>query len=92
MSDEMSGRGGTYVLMLDVFQQLEFAIGAFAEDGCAKGFHDLLYRHGGLCELVLCGTWMHERWRAAGGGYPYQTRPKAPGGGIVSEGDGDRVI
>ncbi len=46
----------THVLVLNMFQQLEFAISSFAEDRSAEGFHDLLNRDGGACELVLCRT------------------------------------
>lgn len=56
MRCEERRREGTYVLVLYVFQQLEFAIRSFAQDGCTEGFHDLLDRNGGTCQLVLCRT------------------------------------
>jgi len=53
---ERHGEHKTHVLVLNMFQQLKFAISSFAEDGSAKGFHNLLYRDGGTCKLVLCRT------------------------------------
>lgn len=47
---------GTYVLVLDVFEELELTVGALAEDRGAEWLHDLLDRDGGACELVLGGT------------------------------------
>lgn len=47
MRCEGRGRESAYVLVLYVFQQLEFAIRSFAQDGCTEGFHDLLDRDGG---------------------------------------------
>lgn len=38
-----------HILVLYVLEELELAIGAFGEDGGAKGLHDLLDRDGGGC-------------------------------------------
>jgi len=48
----------TYILVLDVFQQFELAIRAFAEDRGAERLHDLLDGNGGSSQLIFCGTWM----------------------------------
>jgi hypothetical protein len=39
-----------------MFQQLEFSVGSLAQDCRAEWLHDLLYRHGGACELIFGGT------------------------------------
>jgi len=46
----------TYVLVLNVLEEFEFAVGSLTEDGCAEGLHDLLYRHRGSCELIFRGA------------------------------------
>lgn len=46
----------TNILMLNVFQQFEFPVGPFAEDGCAEWFHDFLDGDRRACELILGGT------------------------------------
>lgn len=42
-----------HVLMLYVLQELEFSVGALAEDRGAEGLHDLLYRHGRAGKLIF---------------------------------------
>ena len=46
----------TYVLMSEMFQQLQFTICTFGEDWGAKRFHNLLDRDILVCELISCGT------------------------------------
>lgn len=53
--DEDVGEGDD-VLVLDVLEEFEFAIGALSEDGSRKGFHDLLDGDGGACELIFGRT------------------------------------
>jgi hypothetical protein len=70
----------TDVFVLDVFEKLELAIGAFGEDRRAEGFHYLLDGNGCACELVFRGT-KQERWTYGveiGQGWLYHTSPKAP--------------
>ena len=52
----MSEKRETYILVLDVFQELELPVGAFGEDGGAEGLHNLLDRDLGAGELVLSGV------------------------------------
>jgi len=47
---------GTHVLVLDVFQKLQFTIGPLRQHGRTEGFHDLLHCDCDTRELVLCGT------------------------------------
>lgn len=46
----------TYVLVSQVFQQLQLAVGAFREHWCAEWLHDLLDSHRLAGELVLGRT------------------------------------
>lgn len=75
---------GTYVLVSEVLEQLEFSIGALGEDGRGKRLHNLLYRDGLTSELVFGGAvegWHGQRrgvrgvgegpWR--GTGVPHET-------------------
>jgi hypothetical protein len=39
--------------MLNMLQELQFAIGSLGEHGGAEGLHDLLDRNGGARELIL---------------------------------------
>lgn len=84
---DVSDRGGetcdqTHVLVLNVLEQFELSVGSFAKNRGAEWFHDLLYRDGSTCELVLGRTrgdravgraarWIG--WMSA-----HQTSPKAP--------------
>lgn len=47
-------RGGAYIFMLEMFEQLEFSVGALGEDGGAEGLHDLLDGHRLAGQLVFC--------------------------------------
>jgi len=47
---------GTHVLVLDVFQELQFAVGPLRQHGRTEGFHDLLHCDCDACELILCGA------------------------------------
>jgi hypothetical protein len=44
------------ILVFQVLEQLEFAVGSFGEDGCAERFHDLLDRDGLPGKLILRGA------------------------------------
>lgn len=48
--------GGAHVLMLNVFQKLQFTVGPLRQHRGAEGLHYLLYCDGNACKLVLCGT------------------------------------
>lgn len=54
-SEVRRGRGA-HVLVLDVFQKLEFTVSPLRQHGRTEGLHDLLDRDGNACQLVLCGT------------------------------------
>lgn len=54
-----SANGRAYILVLEVLEQLELAVCALREDGCAEGLHDLLHGHRLARELVFCRTAMH---------------------------------
>lgn len=43
----------TDILVLEMLQELQFSVSPFAENGGAEGLHDLLYRHGCPCKLIL---------------------------------------
>lgn len=44
------------ILMFQVLEQLEFAVGSFREDGRAEGFHNLLDCDGLPGKLILGGA------------------------------------
>jgi len=44
----------THILMSQVLQELQFAVGTLGQDRCAERLHDLLDSDGLVCELVLC--------------------------------------
>lgn len=44
------------ILMFQVLEQLEFAVGSFRENGSAEGLHDLLDRDSLAGKLILCGA------------------------------------
>lgn len=50
---QSAGFVSTYVLMLQVLQELQFTIRSFRQDRRAEGFHDLLDRNILSCELIL---------------------------------------
>ena len=56
----VSGRGGVYVFMSEMFQQFQLSVCSFRQDRRAEGLHDLLHRHGLAGKLVFCGT--ARRW------------------------------
>lgn len=74
----LGARGGTYILVLDVLEQLELAVGSFAEDWRAERFHDLLDSDRGTCELVLGRTGTNEENEGWGTRNAHHTRPNAP--------------
>jgi hypothetical protein len=45
--------GDTHILMPEMLQKLQLAVGALGEDGCAERLHDLLDSNGLACELIL---------------------------------------
>ena len=74
---------GTHVLVLDVFQELQFAVGPLRQHGRTEGFHDLLHRDCDACELVLCRTVgpilsLTDKWEEM---ITNHTRPNAPTNG-----------
>ena len=46
----------THILMPQMLQELQLAVGAFGKDRCAERLHDLLDSNSLVCELVLCRT------------------------------------
>ena len=65
--------------MLEVLQELQFAVSALGKDRRGEGLHDLLDGHGLPGELVLCGAGPREQRQCGDSPDPtYQTRPKAP--------------
>ena len=46
----------SYVLMAQVLQELQLAVCALGQNGCAERLHDLLDCDGRRGELILCGT------------------------------------
>jgi hypothetical protein len=46
----------THILMPQVLEQLQLAVGTLGQDGCAERLHDLLDGNGLVCELILCRT------------------------------------
>jgi hypothetical protein len=72
--------GGAHVLMLNVFQKLQLAVGPLRQDRRAEGLHDLLHCDGDACKLVLCGTVgpIFSEADKCAGTITDQTRPNAP--------------
>ena len=52
----MRGRCCSYVLVPQVLEQLQLAVGALRKNGGAEGLHDLLDGHGLARELILGRT------------------------------------
>lgn len=46
----------TYVLVSQVLEQFQFAVGSLGEDRCAERLHNLLHRDGLVGELILGRT------------------------------------
>ena len=46
----------TDILMSQVLQELQLAVGTLGQNRCAERLHDLLDSNGLACELVLCRT------------------------------------
>lgn len=46
----------THILMPQMLQKLQLAVGALGKDRCAERLHDLLDSDSLVCELVLCRT------------------------------------
>ena len=61
----MRGRCCSYVLVPQVLEQLQLAVGALRENGGAERLHDLLDGHGLARELILGRTavCVSRRWR-----------------------------
>ena len=58
-SDEWSSEkkfSSTHILMSQVLQELQLAVGTLGQDRCAERLHDLLDSDGLVCELILCRT------------------------------------
>lgn len=77
----MQERWHTDVFVLYMLEEFELTVGAFGEDGFAKGFRDPLDGDRCACELIFCGT----EWGRGGtcalrkndnveGDAPYETR------------------
>ena len=77
-----SGARQSYVLMPQVFKQLELAVGTLRKDGSAKRLHNLLNRHRLASELILCRATRHPSttpfFRSIIVPWTHQTSPKAP--------------
>lgn len=82
----------TYILMLQMLQELQFSVCPLRQDGCAEGLHDLLDGDALVGELVFRGA-AHENAHLSATLHrqdpephvprgemevPYQTRPNAP--------------
>lgn len=46
----------THILVSQMLQELQLAVGTLGQDRCAERLHDLLDSDGLACELVLCRT------------------------------------
>jgi hypothetical protein len=70
----------SYVLMAQVLQELQLAVCALGQNGCAERLHDLLDCDGRRGELILCGTVCSVSYRSTSASIQttHQTRPKAP--------------
>lgn len=44
----------TYILMPQVLQKLQLAVGTLGQDGGTEGLHDLLDSNSLTCQLILC--------------------------------------
>jgi hypothetical protein len=69
----------THILVPQVLQELQLAVGTLGQDRCAERLHDLLDSNGLVCELILgrTGDSLDARLLAAVIS-AHQTRPNAP--------------
>ena len=69
-----------YVLVAQMLEELQLAVCALRQHGCAEGLHDLLDCDGRRGELILCGTVYSVSFRSTGASIQatHQTSPKAP--------------